>query len=242
MRCVPKINGAYWTGLSLASIFGANAGDFVADVLHLGHLSGLPYLAAALAAVFIVERAFPRLGALYFWIAIIVIRASATNIGDVFHDFRIGFAYSVPISAVLLMASVAIWRMARPSDAARGFVPVSGFYWVTLFLAGVLGTVGGDAASYGIGLGNAGATLALGAPLALVFYVGWNGLLTQLYYYWLTVALIRSAGTAAGDWLAHGSLSLTGATALSGAVFFAFVLVAYRAEHNTRTSVEAARS
>ena len=85
MKCVPKINRAYWTCLILASIFGANAGDFVADVLHLGHLSGIPFLAAFLATVFIIEWISPRPSALYFWIAIIIIRASATNIGDVFH-------------------------------------------------------------------------------------------------------------------------------------------------------------
>ena len=45
MKCVPKIDAAYWTSLSLASVFGANAGDFIADVVHLGHLSGIPYLA-----------------------------------------------------------------------------------------------------------------------------------------------------------------------------------------------------
>ena len=78
MKCVPKIDAAYWTSLSLASVFGANAGDFIADVVHLGHLSGIPYLAGCLAAVFIIERSAPRPSALYYWIAIIVIRASAT--------------------------------------------------------------------------------------------------------------------------------------------------------------------
>jgi uncharacterized membrane-anchored protein len=241
MKCVPKIDAAYWTSLSLASVFGANAGDFIADVVHLGHLSGIPYLAGCLTAVFIIERSAPRPSALYYWIAIIVIRASATNIGDVFHDFRVGFPYSVPFTIVLLIMSVAIWRIARPSDDAGNFLPVNGFYWMSMFLAGVAGTVGGDAASYGVGLGNAGATLALGAPLALVLLLGRNGLLTRLYYYWFTVALIRAAGTAAGDWLAHGYIGLKAATALSGAVFFAFILFTYRpSKRNIRSGGSAA--
>ncbi|HZD90550.1 MAG TPA: hypothetical protein VE224_10650, partial [Pseudolabrys sp.] len=78
MRFVPKINRPYWACLILASIFGANAGDFLADVAGLGHLSGIPYLAAALAAVFAIERVTSRPSALYFWVAIIIIRASAT--------------------------------------------------------------------------------------------------------------------------------------------------------------------
>jgi uncharacterized membrane-anchored protein len=229
MKCIPKINRPYWTSLILASIFGANAGDFLAGVLHLGHLRGIPYLAAGLVAVFIIERLALRPSALYYWISIIIIRASATNIGDVFHDFGIRFAYSVPLTASLLIFSVAIWRIVRPPVAAQGVVPVNGLYWITMFLAGVFGTVGGDAASYGAHLGNLYATIALGVPLGVVLFLGRNGLLTQLYYYWLTVSLIRCAGTAAGDWFAHGYLGLVWATAMTGAVFFAYILFNYTA-------------
>jgi uncharacterized membrane-anchored protein len=227
MKCVPKINQLYWASLILASIFGANAGDYLADGLGLGHLSGIPYLAACLIVVFMIERFARRPSALYFWVAIIIIRASATNIGDVFHDYKIGFTYSVPLTALLLIVSVAIWRMVRPPTSIPGIVPVNGFYWVSMFLAGVLGTVGGDAMSYGVHLGNLYATIVLAIPLALVFVIGRHGLLTQLYYYWLTVSLIRSAGTAAGDWIAHGYLGLAGATAASGTVFLFAILLNY---------------
>src|ERR1700740_3731477 len=39
MKCVPKIDAAYWTSLSLASVFGANAGDFIADVVRIARPS-----------------------------------------------------------------------------------------------------------------------------------------------------------------------------------------------------------
>ena len=38
----------YWTALCLASVFGANMGDFFAHNLGLGHVAGLPFLAVAL--------------------------------------------------------------------------------------------------------------------------------------------------------------------------------------------------
>jgi len=233
MKCVPKINRAYWMCLILASIFGANAGDFVADILRLGHLKGIPYLAACLLAVFVIER-FRAPSALYFWGAIIIIRASATNIGDIFHDLKIGFATSVPLMTFVLVAAVGFWRAVKPHDASSATITINAFYWVTMFVAGVLGTVGGDAMSYGIRLGNLGATIALGVPLGLAFWFGRNGLLRQLYYYWLTVALIRSAGTSAGDLLSY-VIGLTGATAASGATFFALVWFTYMtARDNTR--------
>ncbi len=36
-RNTPAINARYWTAISLASIFGANLGDFASRILHLGH-------------------------------------------------------------------------------------------------------------------------------------------------------------------------------------------------------------
>jgi uncharacterized membrane-anchored protein len=229
MKCIPKINRTYWAALILASVFGANAGDFLADALHLGHLNGIPYLAVCLLVVFLIERFVSRPSALYFWATIIIIRASATNIGDVFHDHRISFAYSVPLVTLLLFLAITIWRFVRAPPHTPGVVPVNGFYWLTMFFAGVLGTLIGDAMSYAAGLGNLGATLVLSVPLAIALFVGRRGLLTQLYFYWFTVVLIRSAGTAAGDLLAHKYLGLTGATAASGAIFIAFVLFSYLA-------------
>jgi uncharacterized membrane-anchored protein len=56
-RSVIMLLGArYWTALCLASIFGANMGDFFARDLGLGHVYGLPFLALALAIVLIGER------------------------------------------------------------------------------------------------------------------------------------------------------------------------------------------
>ena len=221
MISVPKINRAYWTALILASIFGANAGDFVADVLYLGHLAGIPWLAAALALVLVAERLLPRRSAVWFWVAIIIVRAAATNIGDIFHDYKIGFSWSVPVMTVLLIAVVGIWRLLRPSASNISVVPIDHYYWVTIFTAGVLGTVAGDAMSYGVRidgarLDNLYATLILSFPLAIALFVGRNGLLKQLYYYWMTVALIRSAGTSGGDWIAHKIFGLPRATARPG--------------------------
>ncbi|HEX9461455.1 MAG TPA: hypothetical protein VGB82_02555, partial [Alphaproteobacteria bacterium] len=53
---VPAAGDRYWVALSIASVFGANTGDFIAKYLHLGHWGGLPALAILLAVVFFLER------------------------------------------------------------------------------------------------------------------------------------------------------------------------------------------
>ena len=75
-------------------------------------------------------------------------------------------------------------------------------YWISMFIAGTLGTVIGDYCSHDLHLGDGGASLLLVPILALVFVIARNGLLRSLPYYWLTIVTVRAAGTAVGDFVA----------------------------------------
>jgi len=66
---VPKLGPRYWSVLCLASIFGANMGDFFARVLGLGHIRGVPFLAVALVAVLLLERRAKPVTQVYYWLA-----------------------------------------------------------------------------------------------------------------------------------------------------------------------------
>src|SRR5258708_12261861 len=69
-----------------------------------------------------------------------------------------------------------------------------------MFIAGTLGTVIGDYCSHNLQLGDGGASLLLVPILALLFVIARNGLLRSLPYYWLTIVMVRAAGTAVGDY------------------------------------------
>jgi len=228
MKCVPKIDHKYWIAICVASVFGANTGDYLADALNLGHLNGLPVLAAALAAILLAEAFTKASSALFYWAAIIIVRAAATNIGDVFHDWKIPFNTSVPAVFVVLLIAVAIWKLARKDAMSNGSIQVGAFYWVTMFIAGVLGTVVGDDMSFGLRFGPLHAALIQYAVLAAVFLVGYQAkwLPGSLFYFWLTIAVVRSAGTSAGDYFAH-TLGLGSSTLTSGTVFVVLVLLFY---------------
>src|SRR3954464_5978693 len=79
---VPTIDGRYWLGITLASIFGTNLGDLYAHESGLGLLGGLPILVFVFAVIYTAER-FDRFGHdAYYWLCIIVMRTGATNIAD----------------------------------------------------------------------------------------------------------------------------------------------------------------
>jgi uncharacterized membrane-anchored protein len=227
MRSLPRIDGRYWLALSAASIFGTNTGDFVAGYLHIGHLAGLPWLLALFAAILLLERVSPVKTPLWFWAAIITMRTAATNVGDAFHDFGLGFGVSVPIMLVLFIASVALYARLTPArSAGDDTVKVNTSYWVAMMLAGVLGTVGGDLAARWLSNPGAATTFFLIAAVAIAYF-GRRGILLAAAPYWATVGLIRTAGTAGGDTVAH-TIGLAPSTVFTGILFLVFVVASSR--------------
>lgn len=227
MRSLPRIDSRYWLCLCAASIFGTNTGDFIGDELHLGHLSGLPWLAGLFALILLLDRMIRKPTPLWFWFAIITVRTAATNIGDMFHDWHIDFAVSIPM--ILALFVCAVWVYRQFSDAVTtlsGTVRVTPTYWVCMTLAGVLGTLCGDFASFRMHLTPPGAAVVIGALVAMMLTIGRRGQILTPVLYWTTVALIRTAGTAAGDALSH-MLSLPLSTLLTGLAFLVLVIAFY---------------
>ncbi len=241
---VPAAGGRYWFALSIASIFGANTGDFVAKYLHLGHAGGLPALAALLAVIFVVERRDTVINQAYYWSAIIVVRTAATNLGDLgASDFKLGRVGLIAVLAALL-ALVLVFTPPSKSDQARtswpfGLPTTDAKYWTAMLIAGTLGTVVGDYASFNSGMGTLYASALEGAVLAALFFAGRTGPLANVWYYWLTVVAVRSAGTSFGDFLAHDVFGLPLSTLVTGIVFVA-TLVAWKERASLRFRSSAA--
>jgi uncharacterized membrane-anchored protein len=213
-RHVPMLGPRYWACLCIASVFGANMGDFFAKELGLGHVRGLPILAAALAAILLAERRDRRAHQAYYWLAIVTVRTAATNLADFFAgDMKLGRGWVMLGLAILLVATVLLARF--PASKPRGAADVNGtglpetdaWFWTSMLVAGTLGTVLGDFSSFGFGLGLERSTLALSALLGTWFFFG-RGLLRIVPYFWFSIVLVRAAGTAAGDYLAGRALGL----------------------------------
>jgi uncharacterized membrane-anchored protein len=222
---LPMLGTRYWVALCLASIFGANMGDYFARNLGLGHVAGLPFLALALAIVMIGERFDRTIHQAYYWTAIIIVRTAATNFADfACGDLKLPRVWVIAALAAVLGAALAaswqfVWR--RRSDLGNGNVlRADSGYWVSMFIAGTLGTVIGDYCSHDLHLDDGGASLLLGGILALLFVIARDGLLRSLWFYWLTIVAVRAAGTAVGDFFAgRNMLGLPLSTLITGALF-----------------------
>jgi uncharacterized membrane-anchored protein len=112
---LPTLGARYWAALCLASIFGANMGDFFARNLGLGHVAGLPFLALALAIVIASERFDRSVHQVYYWTAIIIVRTGATN----FADFACG-DMKLPRGLVIIGLAVALVVALLPAGDSPG--------------------------------------------------------------------------------------------------------------------------
>ena len=233
-RHVPTINGRYWAGIALASVFGTNMGDLYAHDSGLGLLGGLPILIILFLAIYLIERFDKRTHDAWYWLCIVIMRTGATNIADYMagrrgmHIDRI----TLSIGFAVLLAALAWWlgrTAARSGDTALKTVPTTDpGYWVTMLTAGVFGTVFGDLCEH---LADENiAAIGLGVLLVVTLLAYRKFFVSALAAYWFVVAVARSTGTAIGDWMAESpiiNLGLPLSTTISG-VALAAVLILWR--------------
>ena len=211
VKNVPLVGPRYWTALTLASVFGANLGDFVSRVLHLGHASGLPPLAMVFALILMSERRAATRSQAYYWAAIVTVRAAATNLADLAtHDLKLAYPGIIAGLAVLLISILALAGHSPVQERAdegalqlNGLPSTNKLYWAAMLAAGTLGTAAGDFVAGELELGLGKGSVVLSAIAAITFYLRSRSTLAPRPSYWFTVVAVRAVGTTVGDYLAR---------------------------------------
>jgi uncharacterized membrane-anchored protein len=235
-KIVPTTGPRYWVSITIASICGANMGDFIPDVLKLGDLSGLLMLAMMFAIIVLGNRWSKHGHEALYWLAILVIRAAATNLADLaIGGLHLNYITVASYLAALLVAILTLRRMS-PSESVTGDFPrVNGRYWVAMLTAGTLRTVLGD------GIGHVIRPITIGVPISAMIATGAVALIfvqrTRLdrasagaATYWAAIVAIRTCGTNFGD-IAAFLLSLPVSMLLS-ALLLAGTLIVWRTPSN----------
>jgi uncharacterized membrane-anchored protein len=234
IRNLPVISARYWTAILVASMCGANTGDFLSHNLNLGHYRGLLPLMLAFAVILWAEKRARVATEAYYWLAIIVLRTAATNLADLgTHDFKLSYGIIEPALILLLVLAVvadpARWKSPERTDTLQVLkLPATDTpYWIAMLIAGTLGTATGDfVADAGLGLfyGSAVLTILFGA----ILFVSWRFGAMTVPWYWASIVAGRTAGTDLGDLLAtrHGlQLGLPLSIAITGALLAGVVLL-----------------
>jgi uncharacterized membrane-anchored protein len=235
---VPRIDALYWQLLMLAGVFGANAADFCADVVRLGHPAALPVLLLGFACVRVAARSGAGRHPAAYWLAIALVRAAGADAADVLHDLR----WSVLLAALACVTLFAWSRRPESAGTVRG--AVDGLWWWTMFVAGAAGSALGDAVATGpflgdmrvgdmrvgdvrvgdMRVGDVRAGVVLGALAALLLLARGRRPVTPGLF-WPTVLALNAAANVIADGIARNVLGLELSTFAFG-VGFGLVLTA----------------
>lgn len=166
-----------------------------------------------------------------FWIIKILATTFGETAGDtVSMSMNLGYLVGTGIFATLLVILVAL------QIRARQFHPL--LYWATIIASTTAGTTMADFATRSLGIGYPGGSLLLlGTVLASLAI--WHRALSTIsvssvhepkaeIYYWLTITLSQTLGTALGDWVADGSIGYLGAAVVFGTLLALLALAYYR--------------
>ncbi len=180
-----------------------------------------------------VEGALTKVPAvtLTFWIIKILATTFGETAGDtVSMSLNLGYLVGTAIFATLLVALVA-WQI-----AARRFHPL--LYWATIIASTTAGTTMADFATRSLGIGYPGGSLLLLGGLLTSLFVWYRAMGTisvgtvheprAEVYYWATITISQTLGTALGDWIADGSLGYLGSAVIFGAALGLIALAYYR--------------
>jgi uncharacterized membrane-anchored protein len=210
VKNLPTIAPRYWTAILVASMAGANMGDFVSHNLHLGHTRGLLPLAVTFALILWAESRAKVASEAYYWLAIIVIRTAATNLADLAtQDLRLNYGViEAGLTAMLVVILLADRARGRASAAGRQDIGGRSLpatdppYWAAMLVAGTLGTASGDFTAGNLGLGLSLGSVILLAIFGIVLLVSLrHGGMTKPWY-WASIVAARTAGTTMGDFVA----------------------------------------
>ncbi|WP_353653272.1 hypothetical protein [Arthrobacter sp. TPD3018] len=143
-----------------------------------------------------------------------------------------GYLLGTAIFGLLLVGLV--WLQIR----ARRFNPW--LYWATIIASTTAGTTLADFATRSLGIGYPGGSLLLlGCVLASL--LSWYRTLGSVAvdtvvgpraetFYWITITLSQTLGTALGDWIADGSLGYSGAALVFGGALIVIAVLYLRTQ------------
>ena len=175
---------------------------------------------------------------LLFWI----LKIAATTLGETGGDavsmsMQLGYLVGTAIFAVIFVGAVLV------QIKARQFHPA--IYWTTIIASTTVGTTLADFADRSLGIGYTGGASLLAALLVASLWL-WKRTLGTVAvesvstpqaegFYWMTIMLSQTLGTALGDWTADSAgLGYLGAAVIFGSLL-ALVAVAWFRTSLSRT-------
>ena len=201
---VPQATLLFWVIKTAATTLGETGGDTVSMSMDLGYLAATGIFGAIVVVAVAAQIYARRFQPVLYWFTII----ATTTVGTTLADFAtrslgIGYAGGSTLLLLLLLASLATWRLVCGSISIESVrrPSVEIFYWGTILFSQTLGTAVGDWTADSAGLGYLGAGAIFGGSLLLVGAAYFWTKVSRVALFWVAFVLTRPLGAVVGDFL-----------------------------------------
>lgn len=205
---VAAVTLGFWVIKVLATTLGETGGDWVSMSLGFGYLASSAIFAVIFVVLVSSQVNAPRFHPALFWSTIVATTTLGTTMAD-FADRSLGIGYAggVAIVALLLAASLLIWRWSQGTVSVANIdsPKAEWFYWCTILFSQTLGTALGDWLAGtdrgGLGLGYELGALVFGSGLAVVAALYFWTSTSRTILFWAAFILTRPLGATLGDFM-----------------------------------------
>lgn len=234
---IAEITVFFWIAKVIATTLGETFGDFIAQTLGLGYVTGFAVTTLVLIGVLFVQIRSRVFHSGYFWAAIVATTTAGTEISDMM-DRTFGFGYVLGSSVLFsaLVITLGAWYAVKRSLSVEPIVDKGSelFFWIAVIFSNSLGTAFGDALIDPIGFTFVQGALICSAVIGVVLLLHYFTKINAVFLFWAAFIFTRPFGATFGNFLvkehARGGLELgTLETSLvAGALMIAVLYVGTR--------------
>ena len=201
---VAQVTLLFWLLKIVATTLGETLGDFIAQTLNLGYLTGIAITGVAFAFVLMVQLSLKKYVPLVFWLVIIGTTTLGTEISDAIdRTFHLGYTGGSLLLFSGLVVSLIVWYRRYHTLAVYPIVERQKelYYWIAILFSNSLGTAFGDFLGDQLNLSYLQGSMVTGTIILVVVILHYFSKINQVILFWVAFVFTRPFGATFGDFL-----------------------------------------
>lgn len=201
---VATVTLVFWVMKICATTVGETGGDLLSMTMNVGYAASSLILISIFLVTLIAQLTAKRFNPYLYWAVILSTSTAGTTISDYMdRTLQLGYATGAAILVGILVAILAIWRLAMGSIAVDHIRDrrVETFYWMAILASNTLGTALGDYLADSSGLGYAASNLLIASGIGLTILGYYFTRISRTALFWIAFVLTRPFGATMGDLL-----------------------------------------
>jgi uncharacterized membrane-anchored protein len=201
LKVPARIAAIFWAIKLFTTAFGESTSDYLVHSVnpYLAVIGGFVVFLVAMVLQLRTDRYVPWV----YWLAVAMVAVFGTMAADVTHiEFRVPYAVSSLLFAVLLFAVFWSWSRAEPTLSIHSITTSRRelFYWAAVLATFAMGTALGDLAAYTLNLGFLSAGILFAALFALPGLAFYTLRINPILAFWAAYVMTRPLGASFADW------------------------------------------